>query len=294
MALLPWSAGYVPSSEVFKNVDRSQFSHAEHQVSNEEFDRRHKAIRTFMDEKGLDCLLIAGGSTVWNRGFTNMRWVTGHVGCEFTHFEYVVFPRIGETTIVTFPILVTDPGRRGRPIVEDVRGALNFAATAADRLKELGYSKGRIGIVTIDGQESIPLNQWKVLTQELPEANFEFVTRDWWWQVRLIKSEEEIEFLERAAEIGDRMHEAVAEHIQPGMTEADVFAWMHHAMLHHGGDIPTMVLAVSFNMFEGDGNYLHETPHNRVLKKGDIILTEIAPRYPDGSECQTGRSFCLM
>ena len=279
--------GYVPSSEVFKNVDRSRYPYI--RVSDAEFKRRHQVIRSFMEKKGLDCLLIAGGSSSGDRAWTNIRWVTNHVGCEITSYAYVVFSAKGEITVLTLPMQAEMPCKRARPVVEDVRSGWNFGPMVVARIRELGASSGKIGIVDIDILASIPVNHYKVFTQELPQAQFEIVTRDWWHQVRRIKSDEEIEFLEKAAEIGDKMIEAIVQNVRPGMNEADIFAWMSYAMIKNGGEIPAMVLATSTNTFDPDSSFQGVTPRNRVLQPGDIILTEVGPRYPDGSECQTGK-----
>ena len=48
--------------------------------SDAEFARRHRVTRAFMEENGLDCLLVMGHNGIWERGWANVRWLTGFTG----------------------------------------------------------------------------------------------------------------------------------------------------------------------------------------------------------------------
>jgi Xaa-Pro aminopeptidase len=275
---------------VLEGHGRWQYSYD--RPSDQEFERRHKAIRDFQEELDLECLLIGGGTGTWDRNWTNTRWAVNHVGCQLTNYSYVVFPRRGEPTVLAHPISAWMPARRAREVVDDVRGSVTPESDVIARLKELGCTSGKVGIVECDLYTSIPLRHYRAFTAEFPDVQFEFVTKEWWHRLRLIRSDEEISFLERAARIGDAMSESI-ESIEPGMSEREIFARLSEAMIRNGGEIPTMVLAASGSSFTSFDTFQRERPMNRILSRGDVIVTEVAPRYQDGSECQTGRTYAL-
>jgi Xaa-Pro aminopeptidase len=284
-------SGYIPSRQVFQNHDPSNYAYR--RASDAEYARRLAKIRDFMARHGLDALLIGGGTGTWDRNWTNTRWAVNHVGCQLTNYSYVVIHPTADPTVLAFPINAWLPARRAREIVEDVRAADRPEQSAVERLRELGCESGTVGIVETDLYTSIPSKHHLHFAAELPAVRFEAVTRRWWREVRLIRSDEEIAALERAARIGDAMSEAVARRAAPGVAEREIFAALTEAMVTNGGEIPTMVFAGSGSTFTSFDTFQRERHIERMLGPGDVVVTELAPRYPDGSECQTGRSYFI-
>ena len=108
-------------------------------------------------------------------------------------------------------------------------------------------------------------------------------------QVRIIKSAEEIDVLEHAARLGDRMLEACREIARPGVKECEVYARMMEVMLANGGEEPTLFL------FAADRHpYPHpfRVPTTRPLAADDLIICEIHPKY-GGYFTHVERTFCL-
>ena len=284
--------GYYPTSEVFKNLDRSE--HVLDRPSDAEYERRHKAIRKFMENKGLDCLLL---QSIGPGSWVNVRWVTNVLPLSSSN-TYLVIPAKGEMTLFTGFQWVVDPVRRAQTVIEDVRGGYpirHFGSMTVERIKELGYTKGKIGIVSLRSDvapDSIPGSDLKLFAEELPQAQFEFVTNDWWKQLRLIKSNEEIEFMEKAAAVGDRMIEALVENARPGITEADLFGVMYGTLFKYGGE-PVLVMLDSTNTFHSTSAFHRPRPKNRVLQHGDIIHQEIWLAYSDGSQAGIGYPIAL-
>ncbi len=285
------STQHATSSEVFKHQPRSQYPYD--RATDAEFQRRHEKIRAFMAELNLDALLIAGGTGTWDRNWTNTRWAVNHVGCQLSNYSYVIFPRTGEPTVLAFPIVAQMPARRAREVVEDVRGSVYAEVDAVHRLRELGVTSGNVGVVELDLTTSMPWSHRTHFAEALPDVQFSVVTQDWWRKVRVVRSAEEIAFMERAAQIGDVMSLTLEREIQSGHTERDMFAVLSNSMIRAGGEIPTMILAASGSTLAPFDTFQRERPMNRILGPGDVLLTELAPRFQDGSECQTGRTYFL-
>lgn len=281
--------GYYPSWEVFESIDRSAY--LLDRPSDAEYERRHAAASRFMQERGLDCLVVQSGAGA--SACQNVRWLTNQLP-QFGN-AYLVISAKGEMTLfVGFQFLV-DPARRAQVIVEDVRGGAprDFGLMTARRVKELGYAKGRIGIVEVDAG-SVPPQDLKVFADELQGAFLEFVTDEWWAEVRLIKSPEEILFMERAASIGDKVIEAIVESVRPGMTEAELFGCAYAALFKNGGELGSPLLMLGSSHTFASGSALHrERPQNRVLQRGDVVCEELDTWYSDGSVASTSKPVAL-
>ena len=75
-----------------------------------------------MDEHGLECLLITGNNSIWERGWANIRWVTNYMGTMELDCT-CVFPREGDPMLAILGLNARLPDRIARSIVTDVRGA---------------------------------------------------------------------------------------------------------------------------------------------------------------------------
>ena len=255
--------------------------------SDAEYARRHRITRAFMDEHGLDCLLVAGHNGIWERGWANVRWLTNYIGTmELDCF--VVFPRNGDPTLLILGLNARLPDRIARSIVTDVRGALNTSAVLVERLRELGLDRARIGIIKPAPYLSIPHDHHKALTEAFPHAELREYSDEFWLK-RMVMSDEEIACIEEAGRIGDAAVSAVCAELRPGMTEKDLFAIIWSTFAREGGEIPCMLLAASESMFAPVSGFQRPRPIQRTIAKGDVLLLELGPRDPHGYEAQTGK-----
>lgn len=254
--------------------------------SKAEYERRYKNIRAMMREHNLDCLLIVGGSAAYGRLWFNVRYVTNMMG-KAEMANYCFFPREGEPAVVTRPGHSLAGGMLARTAVRNVIvGAPSVLGAIVNEIKQRGYDKGRVGIVEYDPYTSIPKNHWDFFTTNLPQAEFVFVTKEF-IVLRLLKSAEEIRFLERSAELGDVGLRAMQERVRPGMTEGEVFGLVHEAVMKAGGEMG-MVQLGSCSMLDPDINDQRPRPVDRVIGERDIINNELGIFY-NGYEAQCGR-----
>jgi Xaa-Pro dipeptidase len=254
--------------------------------SNAEYERRYSNIRAMMKDKNLDCLLIIGGSAAYGRLWFNVRYVTNMMG-KAEMANYCFFPKDGAPCLVVRPGHSLAGGMLARTAVREVIvGDPNVLAGIVNTIQERGYEKGRIGIVEYDPFTSIPKNHWEFFTARLPQAEFVFVTREF-IALRLLKSEEEIQALERSAELGDVAILAMAERVKPGMTEGELFGIAHEAALKAGGEMGMIQLG-SAPMEDPDVNDQRPRPVGRVIGPRDFINNEIGIFY-NGYESQTGK-----
>jgi Xaa-Pro aminopeptidase len=259
-----------------RQVAREEFN----QVSVSERDRRWKRIRSEMAKRGIDCLLLNGNSGRWNEMNANIRYVAGYAD-PLSGTCYALFPGAGSGTLIT-----QMTGKRSLYTLswfEDLRvgQTVELARIVEERLTELGLSRGTLGLVGIcfRARENIglPWNLLEEIRRRLPQVKIVDVT-DLFFELRSVKSEEEIRCLERSAELADIGFEAHLQGYRPNMTEREYYAAIVHAMDAAGAEPPTFLLLESGPLFDA---WLTQDPipSNRVLSRGDYVVSEVSPKW---------------
>lgn len=242
------------------------------QLSLEERDRRYKKVREEMAQRGIDVLLLPANSGRWEQLQADSRYLSSIGG--FATEIFTVFPREGEPTAYVFNRAAW--WKRAQRWVADVRDGRNqWAENAIERLKEIGYDNGTIGISGLAGlfrapEGIIPYTTVKKLQEHFPRAKIVNAT-EMMQQVRAVKSAEEIALLERSAALIEKMIATMRETARPGITDRDLYAAMTQTMLAGGGELPTL-------FFIGSGPEIAQSsfvPTSRKLEAGDRIVNEI-------------------
>jgi Xaa-Pro aminopeptidase len=201
--------------------------------------------------------------------------------------NYCFFPKDGEPAVVTRPGHSLAGGMLARTADRNVIvGKPSVLDAIVNEIKDHSYDQGRIGIVEYDPYTSIPKNHWDFFTRNLPRADFVFVTKEF-IALRLLKSPEEIQCLEKSAEFGDVGLRAMQERVRPGMTEGELFGIVHEAVMTAGGEMG-MIQIGSCSMVDPDINDQRPRPVERVIGDRNIINNELGIFY-NGYEAQCGR-----
>jgi len=255
-----------------------------------ERDRRWQAIRAQMDKRGLDCLaaVVLGSGDMGNIGYLSSVYLRGAGGA------LVVFPRRGEVSVHMGGNLANlQMWRRSQDWVTDIIPApqpISFSQITVGRLSELGLEKGRVGVVGSGGPMVPEGGPTRIFIERgehlLPEAVWEDAT-DLVETARLIKSEEEVTFVQKAAEIGDLAIEATAHYAKAGMRSRAVYARLISAMVENGSDIP-------FILWDAGPSPVHGVwiPDDNILRPGHVIVTEYSAYYR-GYEAQFQRPMAV-
>jgi len=242
------------------------------QLSLEERDRRYRNVRQEMARRGIDCLLLPANSGRWEQLQADSRYLSSIGG--FATEVFTVFPLEGEPTAYVFNRAAW--WKRAQRWIGDVRDGHNhWAENATQRLKEIGFDKGTIGISGLSGlfrapDGIIPFATVTGLQEGFPQAKIVNAT-ELMQEIRAVKSAEEISFLERSAALIEKMIATMSETARPGITEKELYAAMTQTMLAAGGELPTL-------FFLGSGPEVSQSsfvPTNRALQNGDRIVNEI-------------------
>jgi Xaa-Pro dipeptidase len=233
--------------------------------SESEFANRYAYVRTSMQEAGLSALILHGTAG----SYQVIQFLSNFL---VTREAMLVFPQDGEPTMF-IQYYNHLPNARRVSSIKDIRwGGTDIAATAANNLQERGLAQGQIGIIG-----TIPLKHYKTIKQVLPRATFvDFASQ--MQQLRLIKSDEEIMFLRKGAEFSDLAIEALEHEARPGMTEHELAAIVESAYLGLGGKNHIHYLATT-PMQNPTVCVPAQQQSNRLLEKGDVLITEISAHY---------------
>jgi Xaa-Pro aminopeptidase len=244
--------------------------------SRQEIRQRYSRVRDWMKESGLDCLVLysahslAGNDT----GHTNAMYLSNYAPCMQ---GYVVFPLKDEPNLfISHSNHVANA--RDLSVIKDVRCVgFNIEKGVGDRLKELGLDKGNIGVVGPASSWfpiSIPVEHHDYLTKALPEANFKVVTNEY-INLTLVKSEEEIEHLQRGAVMTDIAHEQIFLSTKPGVRHSDLRRIVAEVANACGGHFPFSHVS-STSMTRPAQSYPDFYPTHRQVQTGDVLLTELS------------------
>jgi Xaa-Pro dipeptidase len=243
-----------------------------------EMERRRALARGLAAEHDLGALVVFGNSGTNRANMANAFWLSNHLDL---HHAYVVLPAdpgaegavyTGLTNHVPNAREVTD-----LPIVE--WGTYSPADVVAARLRAIGADRGRVGLVGVSAkfQTGMPYQHLARLRELLPAIEPVDVTGPF-ARLRLVKSDEEVEWLRRGAALTDRAMLAIAEAARPGVSEAELVGAAEGAYRGEGG-LPRITFLRSMPMAAPAGCLPAQNPSRRRLEAGDVVITEISASH---------------
>jgi len=229
---------------------------------------RLRKVKSLMEERGYGCLFISPGP--------NQRYLTG------LHYDY---PGDAWDTVITWdmitaeiipldgePVLVV-PGIsenwiRGISKIDDIRcysGAKDRMVIFKDLL---GKVRGTLGL-----EDHLPFKIYEQLVAAFPQIKIKNAS-DMLSEVRLIKSEEEIESMREAAEIVEKGVKVGREIIRESVTETEISVEIEKAMRKHGAE------NISYCVVQtGAKTATWDPPSENRVKKGDFFLIDLSATY---------------
>ncbi|MCK0142782.1 M24 family metallopeptidase [Aliiroseovarius sp. F20344] len=246
--------------------------------SQTEYDRRIALTRAAMAQAGLDAIFVTDPS--------NQAWLTGYDGWSFYVHQGVILTMEGEP--IWWGRYMDMMGGR-RTCWMDHENILGYGdhfvqstvvhpmQDLAAQLKALGFSTARIGVEMENYYYSAKAHA--VLTDELPEAKLVDATALVNWQ-RLVKSEDEIAFIRKAARISDKVVQTAIDRAAPGVRKNDLVADIMHAGItgvgDDWGDYPAIVPLTPSGL---DATAAHLTWNGAPMREGEATFFELSGCY---------------
>lgn len=256
-----------------------------------ERDRRWGKVRELMRAAGLDAIIGFPNQSHWDQFQADIRYLT-HIGGH--QYEVaVVFPLSGEVTAFVRGANEVEWWAIAQDWVKDIRATRRtWGEPVIERMKELKLDGARIGVSGLSGllrapEGTVVTGMLEKVKKAFPKAQIENAT-EILQDARSVKGEEEVAFIERSAEILDRVVEALVAKARPGVMENEVVATIWQTIIANGGDYPSMT---HWGAGKGVPWASRMAPH-RKLEAGDMINTELEAKY-GGYIAQTVQAACL-
>jgi Xaa-Pro aminopeptidase len=156
-------------------------------------------------------------------------------------------------------------------------GAAPDAVTSVQQiLRELGLDKATIGVELGHGQQMLMSHaDYGALVAGLPNAKF-VDAADLLWDLRLIKSEREIDAMRKVAAATTAAFETGFAAMYAGMTERELAGIMFARMAQETGERPVFMMVRS-----GPRKYamVNVKPFDKPMVKGELVVVDAGARY---------------
>ena len=231
--------------------------------SDDEFARRKRALVGAMQKMQVDHLLVCGEQRVGS----GVAWITGWP----TTTEALAVVSSGEKSLMFVEWYNHLPLAQRMAHETDVKwGEHAGIDKAIGELQRRGAK--RVGFMG-------PLSYRKCRKLEgafeaLVEMNREYV------ELRLIKSDEELDWLRVGAAFSDAAIEALRRELKPGLTERDLSDIVERAYVPHGGVTQIHYFGVT-SMAAPDCCVPRQFPENRKVQTGDCVFCELSGSFWD-------------
>lgn len=244
----------------------------------DEMAARHAKVAAFMEEHDLDAVLFFGSG----RFASDIYWLTDWPG---SREAYVLF-QSDEAPVVVLQLYNHVPMARVLSVIDDVRWAgANTARAVADLLLSRGLKGKKTGVVG-----PIPYRPYGTIAEAVGADSLRDVSgafRD----MRLVRSDEEIERIARASQLTDRSMAAIGDGLRVGMAEWEIPALIEPVYLNEGG-YAGIHFMTSMPMDDPQFPVPAQYQSNRRLGEGDVLITEISGAYW-GYSGQVHRTYSL-
>ena len=230
--------------------------------SDAEYARRHRALEQVMRERSVDSLLVVTDHRAGNAP----QWVTGWPG---TVEAYVVF-RPGEQTAMHVEWFNHFPLAKKLARGVDVRWGEHrgLALTIAELKKRSAKRIGLIGPLLARKQRELE-KEFAVV-----ECDADYV------RLRLVKSEEEIDWLRIGAAFSDAGFASLLSNTKPGMSERELGNLVERAYVGEGGT--TFIHYIGVTPMAEPRLFVPPQFHSsRRVAQGDVVFCELSGSFWD-------------
>ncbi|MEO0342383.1 MAG: M24 family metallopeptidase [Pseudomonadota bacterium] len=246
--------------------------------SQAEYDRRIALVRNAMVQVGLDAIFVTDPS--------NQAWLTGYDGWSFYVHQGVLLTMQGEPFWWGRYMDMLGGRRTCWMAWDNILGYSDDYVQSTTRhpmqdlarhLKSQGLERARIGVEMENYYYSAKAHE--VLTENLPATTLTDATALVNWQ-RLIKSNDEIAFMRKAARISDKVIQTAIDRAEPGMRKNELVADIMHAGItgveEDWGDYPAIVPLTPSGL---DATAAHLTWNGDPMRAGEATFFELSGCY---------------
>ena len=247
-------------------------------ISWKEYGNRLEKLRTHMREESFDAYLITSGVSIFY----------------FSHFYHMVTERPAALLVepdgkpvFLGPLLESDHLRLQTPLIGECYTYLDYPGEKhpmerfAEWITEIGYGKAKIGTDNPAGAGGTMGYVGPKLNELMKDAEL-VADGQYLWDIKLLKSSEEIELIKESAKWGNLAHTYLQEYTRPGLYDMEVrlLATLEATSVMKktlGSGYESIKGRAVGAGFRGQVGWKSAVPHsidlNRPLKDGDVLVT---------------------
>ncbi len=251
----------------------------------EEYQKRLEKLKFLMEQKDIMALIITSPSNFrYFTGFDSNFWESPtrpwFLFIPLNDDPIAIIPSIGQSAMEKTWIKNIKTWESPNPKDEGI-------SLLKDNIINLLPSYGNIGFEL--GQEShlrMSIDDYLRLKKIL--SNFNFVNAsNIIWQLRMIKSKNEIDKIKKITSITSKVFDNLTEHINIGMTEIDICNIFKKQLIENGADNTAYLSCASST---GGYDQIICNPSNKKIEDGDILIIDTGTAF-DGYFCDIDRNF---
>ena len=237
--------------------------------SKEEFASRKSKVLKSMKEQNIDALLMFRQESMY--------WLTGYDTFGFVFFQTLILTSKGDLVLLTRAPDLRQA--KNTSIIKDIRiwvdkEKSNPLEELKNILRELSLEKSNLGVeyesYGLTGRNAIRLNNSLKNFAVLHDKS-ELISK-----IRVIKSDQEIKYVRKAAELADNALDEIWKNAKAGANEGKILAEMQKVIFEGGGDYP----ANEFIIGSGHNALLcRYQAEKRILSNTDQLTVEWAGVY---------------
>ncbi len=237
--------------------------------SKKEFSTRKSKVINSMKDQNIDALLMFRQESMY--------WLTGYDTFGYVFFQTLVLDQKGNVILLTRAPDLRQAQNTSN--IEDIRiwidkDGANPTNDLKNILNELNLKGKKLGIeyeaYGLTGRNTLKLNQSLENYCSIEDCS-ELITK-----LRVIKSNEEIVYVKKAAELADRALDQVWKYAKAGISESKILAEMNKVIFEGGGDYP----ANEFIIGSGNNALLcRYQAEKKILQNPDQLSIEWAGTF---------------
>ena len=237
--------------------------------SEKEFNLRKSLVLIEMKNQNIDALFMFRQESMY--------WLTGYDTFGYVFFQTLIIDQKGNTILLTRAPDLRQAQNTSN--INDIRIWIDKDKSDPTNdlkiiLKELNLKGKKLGIeyeaYGLTGKNALRLDK-SLKDFCLVEDESELITK-----LRVIKSEEEIVYVKKAAELADKALDEVWKHAKAGVSESKILAEMNRVIFEEGGDYP----ANEFIIGSGKNALLcRYQAEKQILSNPDQLTIEWAGTY---------------
>jgi Xaa-Pro aminopeptidase len=227
------------------------------------FTDRMQTLRNSGKKAEIDAFLVVSDK--------NMRYLAGFSALAIERFAGILVPVDAGNPIVIVPKLEESKARE-RSVFKDIKtysDSQNPAVVLGEAVKELGLEGATFGV-----EGFLPFRFYRMLI----DCSSDIKTRDasaLFSELRIVKSEEELGMIEKAADVVAEGIRAGIDFIKPGVNELTISCQIERVIKERGGENIPFCIVLS-----GSNSALpHGETSNRKVGQKDVVLMDVGATY---------------